>query len=215
MVLRDMSSSNDIGLAGTILDRRGAVDLVLSKALTSRVASTIDYELIKKLPLGAVTEHLKTFSQSGPGVKVKCFELYGHTGGFSTNLQAAMLRQTKFASTLYHAGWTNSRFPVEAAPTIVESISRYNRFLKIAADPKYGSIGPTKEIDLIWHTHQLTANYRTDVTHIVGYFMNHVDDIAKEDLQQLSDRAKDAWELEFGTPYMAYFMNMRFNVKAR
>jgi len=193
-VLHDMDGSNDIGLAGTILDRQGAVDLSLSRALTSRVKNTIDYGSIMNLPLGAVTEHLQTFSQPSSGVKVKCFELYGHTGGFSTDLPAAMLRQTKFASILYHAGWTNLRFPVEAANTITESISRYEGFLKIAAGRKYGPVSPTKEIDLVWHTHQLATNYRTDVTPIVGYFLNHVDNSPKNHLQQSSDCANDAWK---------------------
>ena len=70
------------------------------------------------------------------------------------------LRQTKLASTLHHAGWTNTDFPVKAASTVVESISRYEGFLKLIANPKYGRLGPSKEIDLVWHTHQLTTNYR-------------------------------------------------------
>ena len=106
---------------------------------------------------------------------------------------------------MYHAGWTNTYFPVNASSTVAESISRYEGFLKLAADPKYGPIGPTKEIDLVWHTHQLTANYRylqtwqcffcslmshfafrTDTVRIVGIFMNHVDDSPKEQLRKFA-----------------------------
>jgi hypothetical protein len=65
---------------------------------------------------------------------------------------------------MYHAGWTNTHFPVNAASTVAESISRYGGFLKLVADPKYGPMSPAKEIDLVWHTHQLTANYRYSQT---------------------------------------------------
>jgi hypothetical protein len=47
---------------GILLTRKGTIDIEKSKDLTSRVATTIDYELISKLPLDAVAEHLKRLS---------------------------------------------------------------------------------------------------------------------------------------------------------
>ena len=115
------------------------------------------------------------------------------------------MRQTRFASVMYHAGWTNKRFPIEASSTIADSISRYEGFLKLVADSDT-SMGPTKEIDLVWHTHQLTAGYRyflfinirirfgrfwlissylffrTDCIRLLGFFMNHIDDDPRETL---------------------------------
>ena len=52
---------------GTLLTRQGTVDLEQSKALTSRVATIVDYDSVRKLPLDAVTEHLKIFSEPGKG----------------------------------------------------------------------------------------------------------------------------------------------------
>ena len=60
---------------------------------------------------------------------------------------------------MYDAGWTNPIFPIKAATTIAESIKRYGGFLELTMK-EGGFMGPTNEIDLVWHTHQLSANYR-------------------------------------------------------
>jgi hypothetical protein len=60
---------------------------------------------------------------------------------------------------MHHAGWTNSRFPIERSSVLAESVKRYGGFLKLTMNHDVGSLGPAHDIDLVWHTHQLMPTY--------------------------------------------------------
>jgi hypothetical protein len=59
-------------------------------------------------------------------------------------------------------------------PEVISAIEQYRRFLFIYHLHPDRTIVPSKEIDLIWHTHILdTAKYREDCDWLFGHFIDH------------------------------------------
>ncbi|GLB42906.1 hypothetical protein LshimejAT787_1203550 [Lyophyllum shimeji] len=198
-------SGQGVGVAGTLLSAEGKFDLERSTAITSKIATAVDFQKIKKLPLGDAVRHLQKHSHSMfEDIEVEFLSCYGNPGGFSLDLGNAVLRQGSFASTMFHAGWTEPAFPSEAPSTIAESIKRYRGFLELTMKEQ-APIGPTSEIDLVWHTHQLSVNYREDLMELFGWFLDHIDVAPEEVLASAFSNASDVWEKAFGTPYDGYF----------
>ncbi|PPQ96744.1 hypothetical protein CVT26_010229 [Gymnopilus dilepis] len=169
-------SGTGVGLAGTLLTEEGVLDEARSRSFTLEIARVIGLYDVEKLSLEDVISKLLSIPEDKlDSLSVDFLSFYGLPGGFSFDLGAGVLRQTGFASKMYHNGWTNPAFPKQCSAILEESISRYAGFLTLSMDRKAGSLGPAHDIDLVWHTHQLKPNYRTDFQKTFGWFLDHVD----------------------------------------
>ncbi|GLB42889.1 hypothetical protein LshimejAT787_1203380 [Lyophyllum shimeji] len=181
-------SGKGVGVAGTLLSAEGKFDLERSTAITSKIASAVDFPMIKNLRLDDAVYHLQAHSHSMfADIEVEFLSCYGNPGGFSIDLGNAVLRQGSFASIMYHAG----------------------SFLELTMKGE-SAMGPTNEIDLVWHTHQLSVNYRDDLMRLFGWFLDHVDVAPSEILTSALSNADRLWENTFGTPYESYFKTKIF-----
>lgn len=102
---------------------------------------------------------------------------------FSINLIGAVIRQGTFMEKLEKIDWVNSP---TLESTITHFIEKYGYFFQIISKNKGHAVVPTLDIDLIWHTHQLSPfrYYIFSTTQTGGIFVNHDD---KVDELKLSD----------------------------
>jgi len=90
-------------------------------------------------------------------------------------LDRQILRQTTFTSKIFALGWLD---PSNPNPPLVQSITRYHNFLHLLAKFQRQFLVPTLDIDLGWHTHQLSGGaYMSDTKRCVGRHVDHDDKV--------------------------------------
>ncbi|KAI0515098.1 hypothetical protein F5B22DRAFT_201883 [Xylaria bambusicola] len=124
----------------------------------------------------------------------------------STNFDmvAAVQRQLKFAHKMHDAKWLRSPFAVQ----ILESaIRRYEMFFTLIAEHPGISLSPTPDIDIVWHTHQLSPKCYGlySAMKANGKFINHNDNVGKPVLAGAFDSAKKLFRERFGSNYQVCY----------
>ncbi|KAJ5332198.1 hypothetical protein MYU51_007503 [Penicillium brevicompactum] len=131
----------------------------------------------------------KTLSSGDPSLAEKISlrnmlsRYWDNSSPFAINLIGAVIRQGTFVGKMDDIGWLHS-------PTLRSSmtdfIRKYETFFQIMARNKGHAVVPTLDVDLIWHTHQLSPAryYDFSTAQTEGIFVNHDD---KVDEGKLSD----------------------------
>lgn len=99
---------------------------------------------------------------------------------FSLDLVSAVIRQGSFIDKMHRIDWIHSP---TAKFTMQRLLTKYERYLSIvmkAKSTRKGQIAvPTLDVDLAWHTHQLSpARYYRHTVARMGIFLDHDDKIA-------------------------------------
>jgi hypothetical protein len=137
------------------------------------------------------------------------FTITTNTGNSTTipfNLPAAVHRQHSFAAKMTRHAWHRS--PNHTA-LMHRSIKRYANFFSILKSPNHATrtmAVPTLDIDLIWHTHQLSPRaYRSfsklDSAKGGFGFVNHDDDVDDGLLRSSFRETQDVYGAMFGAEY--------------
>ncbi|CAO2653351.1 Nn.00g027620.m01.CDS01 [Neocucurbitaria sp. VM-36] len=118
---------------------------------------------------------------------------------FGIDLIGAVLRHGTFVQKMSKLDWLHS-------PSIMSTVQRlivkYHRFIRLAADSPKQTIVPTLDVDLAWHTHQLTPKvyYRYTLAE-TKKFLNHDDKIPESNLHTAFQATSLAYEKKYGQPY--------------
>ncbi|KAJ8597620.1 hypothetical protein M405DRAFT_724080 [Rhizopogon salebrosus TDB-379] len=123
---------------------------------------------------------------------------------FSIDLVGAVLRQASFIKKMADLGWTAPTFFSSEAHSLllVNSIVKYHAFLGLMQSSPSGFFVPTLDIDLVWHTHQLTAQkYQSDCRRLVTRCIDHNDKVDDGKLSDAFDSTCRAWKARYGVPY--------------
>jgi hypothetical protein len=119
----------------------------------------------------------------------------------SIDLVAASLRQREFAKKI--TGTECHRLDSQFG--LLKAVTRYHRFLllmKHSDSKKTLPLVPTLDIDLCWHTHQLSpVSYRQWCTEHLGTAINHDDTIGKSRLHDGLRQTSLAWFHAYGEDY--------------
>jgi len=111
----------------------------------------------------------------------------------SIDLVAAALRQREFATKITSAELASLDTPL----ALFKATTRYHKFLLLMRRKKEGKrvpLVPTLDIDLCWHTHQLsTGEYRKWCVEHLGLAINHDDTVGKESLDNGLRETSAAW----------------------
>lgn len=101
---------------------------------------------------------------------------WDNSSPFSINLIGAVIRQGTFLEKMDDIGWI--RLPT-LKPTISHFIDKYDIFFKIISKNKGHAVVPTLDVDLVWHTHQLSPAlyYSFSTSQTEGIFVNHDDKV--------------------------------------
>jgi hypothetical protein len=101
---------------------------------------------------------------------------WDNSSPFAIDLIGAVIRQGTFMEKMDHIGWIRSP---TLNSTMGHFISKYGVFFQIIAKNRDRAVVPTLDVDLIWHTHQLSPAryYAFSTTQTEGIFINHDDKV--------------------------------------
>jgi hypothetical protein len=86
--------------------------------------------------------------------------------------------------------------------TLQRAVERYENYLELFRLYPGKMLVPTLDIDLVWHTSQLSpAAYETSMKTRCGRFINHDDKIAKHKLTTGNDETESIYRTRFGLEY--------------
>ncbi|KAI9734783.1 MAG: hypothetical protein M1818_006770 [Claussenomyces sp. TS43310] len=119
---------------------------------------------------------------------------------FALELGGAVLRQGTFVDKMHGLDWLHSP---TARATMGRLLTKYDRFMSIiAAHPKNVAV-PTLDVDLAWHTHQLSPqsyfNYSVAATR--DRFVDHDDKIEEDKLSEAFEWTSKVYEKDYGQVY--------------
>ncbi|KAM0249759.1 hypothetical protein ACHAP5_002628 [Fusarium lateritium] len=86
--------------------------------------------------------------------------------------------------------------------TLSRAVERYDKYLQLFKLYPGKMLVPTLDIDLVWHTSQLSpAAYKASMEARCGRFINHDDKIAKHKLVVGNDETHNIYRIRFGLEY--------------
>ena len=123
---------------------------------------------------------------------------WDNSSPFALDLVGAVIRQGSFVEKMHNIDWLHS----PALPsTMSRLITKYLRFVQIMADPIHMAV-PTLDVDLAWHTHQLSPpNYIDYTVHITKQFIDHDDKVAETKLNDSFAWTSKTYQKTWGEPY--------------
>jgi Glycine-rich domain-containing protein-like len=127
------------------------------------------------------------------------FKMAARPPPFGIDLRAAVKRQIAFARKI------TSVYPYDPVPEhlLLDSQKRYAKFMNLIRMNRNPAIVPAVDVDLFWHTHQLTAtNYLQWCTHHVGLPINHDDTVSEGELSSSIDNTVHAWQAAYSEGYL-------------
>ncbi|GAA6028929.1 hypothetical protein JCM8097_001510 [Rhodosporidiobolus ruineniae] len=120
---------------------------------------------------------------------------------FSLDLAMAVLRQGTFIDKMHSLGWLDPIRFTEDDSLLERCIAHYHAFLDLLSSTRSMFCVPTLDIDLAWHTHQLSPRYVDDTVMCLGRFCDHDDKVEENTLSTAFDVTARAWQSRFGVPY--------------
>lgn len=118
---------------------------------------------------------------------------------FALDLRAAMLRQSLFIDNMYKFDWLHGPDP---QATTARAVNKYIRFIELARMNPGRMVVPTLDVDLAWHTHQLSpkAYYRATTLYISN-FLDHDDKVDEDKLSVSFDWMSEAYYQKYKEIY--------------
>ncbi|RFU74450.1 hypothetical protein TARUN_7775, partial [Trichoderma arundinaceum] len=118
---------------------------------------------------------------------------------FALDLCGAVMRQGVFIDKMVKLDWLHSP---SAKTTMGRLITKYDRFVSIMKKHPHKMVVPTLDVDLAWHTHQLTPNdYYTYVVGKTGKFIDHDDKIEENVLGDAFEWTTKTYQELYGEVY--------------
>ncbi|TEA16288.1 Glycine-rich domain-containing protein 1 [Colletotrichum sidae] len=169
----------------------------VSSSVTTTTTTISLTAFLDLLEADGTLESLVTEAQQSTGIFT--FKTPAGTTVFSYDLAAAINRQFDFSTKMSRYAWLRSP---TAEATLAQSVERYRNFFRLIAAHPGKVMVPTLDVDLVWHTHQLSPQrYRVYSKKTAGRLVDHDDDISSETLHELSADMQQLWRDEFGSEY--------------
>lgn len=118
---------------------------------------------------------------------------------FALDLSGAVMRQGVFTGKMYQIDWLHSPASRE---TMARLVKKYERFISLMVEHPTKTCVPTLDIDLAWHTHQLSpsAYYRYTTTRTTK-FIDHDDKIDEDKLSDSFAWTVKAYQAKYSVVY--------------
>jgi hypothetical protein len=118
---------------------------------------------------------------------------------FALDLVGAVIRQGTFVDKMQHIDWLHSP---ALQSTMARLLVRYDRFFTILEKYPSNTAVPTLDIDLAWHTHQLSPqSYWLHSVSVTGRLVDHDDKIMEEKLSDGFALTSKAYQKLYKEPY--------------
>lgn len=119
---------------------------------------------------------------------------------FALDLRSAIMRQGIFIQKMCQLDWLHSPM---ARDTMNRAIERYHRFFAIINRYPGKLVVPTLDIDLVWHTHQLSPGeyYDFSIKHANYVFIDHDDKVESSTLNTQFEWTCKTYQSLYGEVY--------------
>ena len=118
---------------------------------------------------------------------------------FNRSLADAVKRQVSFIDKMHAQLWIRSP---ALEDTMERAVRRYGQFLQLFKLHPLTMLVPTLDIDLAWHTAQLSHyHYRLATVERAGRFIDHDDKLGQEALAPGMDKTQELWRIHFAKEY--------------
>ncbi|KAL1837775.1 hypothetical protein VTJ49DRAFT_3411 [Mycothermus thermophilus] len=118
---------------------------------------------------------------------------------FALDLAGAVMRQGVFVEKMCRIDWLHSP---AARETMARLLTKYERFLNIMAKHPTQMAVPTLDVDLAWHTNQLTpSRYYARTVRMTGRFVNHDDKVLDDTLSRQFEWTSKVYQQMYGEVY--------------
>ncbi|KFY18510.1 hypothetical protein V491_04767, partial [Pseudogymnoascus sp. VKM F-3775] len=119
---------------------------------------------------------------------------------FSMELSSAVMRQGSFVDKMHKIDWLHSP---TAIATMQRLLVKYDRFFRIMASNPTKTAVPTLDVDLAWHTHQLSPKdyYSYSIRMTIDRFIDHDDKIDEEKLSDGFEWTSKEYQKLYGAVY--------------
>jgi Glycine-rich domain-containing protein-like len=120
---------------------------------------------------------------------------------FAMDLSGAIIRQGTFIDKMHGIDWLHSP---AATTTVARLLTKYDRFFRIMATNPGQMCVPTLDVDLGWHTHQLSPRpyYSYSISNTAGdRFVNHDDKVDEDTLSDGFEWTSKQYEKYYGAVY--------------
>lgn len=123
---------------------------------------------------------------------------WDNSSPFALDLVGAVIRQGTFIEKMHNIDWLHS----PALPsTMSRLLVKYTRFFEILKNPLKMAV-PTLDVDLAWHTHQLSPrSYLLYAVKQTRTFVDHDDKVAEVRLNDSFAWTSKTYQKMFGEPY--------------
>jgi hypothetical protein len=122
-----------------------------------------------------------------------------NTSVFALELGGAVIRQSQFIDKMHSIDWLHSP---HARETMDRLLIKYSRFIQIITDFPTQTAVPTLDVDLGWHTHQLSPKQYFEYTmKKCGKFIDHDDKIDEDALSNAFEWTSITYEKLFQEVY--------------
>jgi hypothetical protein len=154
------------------------------------------YQLWDCLPSGRCVPNLRIIDSENLLSDDERIPLIARDDTFSVDLVAACLRQQNFCDKI-----TKVDRDRNSSVALRSIVTRYRKFMRLI--DKGACLVPTLDIDLGWHTHQLSpAQYRQWCLTHLGGFVDHDDRASLEECNEGLVQTILVWEEAYGAHYM-------------
>jgi hypothetical protein len=188
------------GLGSTIVDELSKPDNSVQHSMEA-VRDMIEEGGIKNSKyMRSVRNSLSSTLTRPERISVRRFmtRYWDNSSPFALDLVGAVIRQGSFVEKMHNIDWLHS----PALPsTMNRLIVKYTRFVNIMTDKMHMAV-PTLDVDLAWHTHQLSPpNYMDYTCHVTKQFIDHDDKVAETKLNDSFAWTSKTYQRTYGEPY--------------
>ncbi|KAL8790019.1 MAG: hypothetical protein Q9195_006568 [Heterodermia aff. obscurata] len=195
---------DDVPMPGTIIDSDGRETLppeIIGGTL-SDIRSVFESALADNDKLQAIKRSGRLYRpvlEERVAIRRMMSRYWDNNCAFSLDLASAAIRQGSFIEKMYAIDWIHSP---AVHSTMEQLIKKYARFFVIIALKKRKMAVPTLDVDLAWHTHQLTPqSYYYFSINKTGRFINHDDKIDETAIADGFQWTSKTYEKLFHEPY--------------
>jgi Glycine-rich domain-containing protein-like len=146
----------------------------------------------------------KLISEAEIAVRRMMSRYWDNHSMFALDLVGAVIRQGSFIEKMHNIDWLHS---LTLSSTMIRLIHKYTRFFEIMRRKKMSRgrrriAVPTLDVDLVWHTHQLSPpNYYRYSEDMTKRFIDHDDKIAQDALSDAFKWTSRTYQKMFGQVY--------------
>lgn len=158
-----------------------------------------DRRQVRKIEVVPRTSSYMLPVESRLAVRKMMSRYWENFGPFALDLSGAVMRQGVFVEKMCQLDWLHSP---SATDTMARLITKYNRFIQIMKRNPSEVAVPTLDVDLAWHTHQLSPSryYRHSLIN-TARFIDHDDKIDEGTLSKQFEWTSKVYQESYGEVY--------------